>query len=463
MANPAAGVNSLVTTNAAEGFDYFDKSVIFHLSINANGINFSSAENAAGANLGKVTVTDTLPNGWEFAEIIPGADYLIFEGSANGNSGSVRATDTTPDTVPELTADFSGRTATFTFDPLAKPYVILIKAKPNADTLAKYFNDNKTTTETNSLSLQAENWTPGVSVFRDVSIKSEILQKGYEIPQAGELRWTVDYKPYDLPLPGNKLEDTLPLGIDLRTNSSGVLLLGGNITAHQLILDAKGDYTLGVEVTLKIGENISYDNKNRVLTFHIPDSKQAYRFSYLTDITGDPGTVSNKVLLFGEGSQQVEANKPYVISAADGEASLKKNGSINITKIDGTGKGLADAEFTIFALDGQTVIKRGVTGSEGTLKLKVIPDGDYVLKETVAPTGYTLESASHTLSVKTESGKVTTSIDSKTGSDSNMLQVKNFKSGTVGSLMIRRTLVPIPTIIQRVFRSAPSKVGIRFT
>ena len=439
ITDPAAGVNE-ITKNLNEGFDYLDKSVIFRLSINGDGIDLSGAENAAGEQLGEATVTDTLPEGWEFTEIIAGSDYLIFEGTGNSN-GVVSANDTVPDTVTGLNAVFSGRTATFTFNPLDKPYVILVKAKPTSGTAEKYFNANQTTTERNTLSLTADKWTAGVTSFQDVTIRSQLLEKSIEAPKAGELRWTVEYKPYDLAQPGTKLEDTLPVGIDLRTDSSGALLLSDdNITVHEMTLNVDGSYTLGAEVELKAGENISYDNKTRVLSFNIPDNEKAYSLSYITDITGEPGEVSNQVSLFGNSGSQETTAWPYVILAADGWASLQRNGWFEITKIDEARNPLAGAEFTLFAMDGETIIRTGTTGSDGTVRFKVIPDGEYILRETAAPGGYTPEDISHSVSVTTEGGTVTTSINGKTGADSNKRTIQNFVQDTVGNLTISKVV-----------------------
>lgn len=441
MSDPAAGVNNK-TTNADEGFDYVDKSVIFRLSVNADGMDLSNRTNALGQSLGTATVTDTLPDGWVFTEIAPGKDYLIFAGNTGSNK-SVTASSTTPlDTVAGLSADFTtAGIANFTFSDLDAPYVILVKAKPTSEAAAGYFNANKITTVRNNLALSTENWTPGVASFQDVTITSKLLEKSLTTPTAGELRWTVDYKPYDLPQTGTKLEDTLPAGIDLRTDSDGTLPLSdGNITVLEMSLNADGSYTTGDEVTLKIGENLFYDNATRILSFLIPDSAKAYRFSYLTDVTGEPGTVSNKVSLYGNSAAQEETTRPYVITAADGEATLQRNGWIVITKIDGTGSPLAGAEFTLFAADGTTVIRKNVTGSDGTVKFKVIPDGEYVLRETAAPAGYILDSRTHSLTVTTTDSMVLASIDGKTGTGANAITIQNYREGTVGNLAISKTV-----------------------
>jgi pilin isopeptide linkage protein/uncharacterized repeat protein (TIGR01451 family) len=437
--NPAAGVNSWLTSDASLGFDYQEKSAIFRLSINADGIDVTNAINAAGQALGVATVTDTLPEGWEFVEIIDGSNYLAFEGTGQSN-GNVVANDTTPDTVTGLTADFSGRIATFTFDSLDSPYVILVKAKPTDETNAAYFSVNQTITERNDVSLKTENWSTGVSSYQNVGITSRILDKTTTQPTAGELLWTVEYKPYDLAQTGYKLEDQLPIGIDLRMDSSGQLILDGNISANEMTLNANGSYTLGGLVTLELGVNIIYNNATRVLSFIFPDNTKAYRFSYLTDITGEPGTITNQVSLLGSSTNQEDTSKPYTISASDGSASLLKNGWISITKNDDSGTPLAGAEFTLFAIDGTTVIKQGITGADGTLKLKVIPDGEYILRETMAPEGFALEGVDHSLVVTTSGSTVTSSLDEQTGVSANEITVQNFSEGTVGNLRVTKTV-----------------------
>lgn len=437
MTNPAAGVNIHKTTSASQGFDYKEKAVIFRLSVNADGTNLSEMVNASGQTLGKATVTDTLPEGWEFQEITNGSMFLIFEGTGNSDK-TVEASDTIPDNV-SLSAIVSGGAATFTFDPLDKAYVILVKAGPTEETAEGYFNANKTTPVRNNLSLHTENWTPGVTTYQDVSITSQLLSKELISPVAGTLQWTVDYKPYEVTQPGIRIEDTLPFGIDLRTDSSGALLLtGGNIQVHEMTLNADGSYTVAREVPLILDDNVSYDNAKRLLSFQIPDSSKAYRFRYVTDITGTPGTITNQVSLYGESAKQEGTSKPYGITAADGEATLQRNGWIQLEKKDGEGAPLAGAEFTLLSTDGQTIIRKGVTGADGTLKLKVIPDGSYILRETKAPDGYTREARDYSVTVTTTGTTVVSSINGKTGSGSNVLSVTNYREGTAGNLTISK-------------------------
>ncbi|NCB41615.1 MAG: hypothetical protein EOM59_03240 [Clostridia bacterium] len=443
ISDPQTGVNNL-TTSLTSGFDYQEKSAIFRLNINADGLDLTNTTNAAGETLGTVTLTDTLPDGWEFIDIISGSGikYLIFEGTRSGST--VLATDTTPDTVMGFDAIFNTTTAAFTFTSLNQPYVILVKARPTSDTAAQYFSINQPLlTKRNNVTLKTANWTTGVSTYQDVTITSQVLSKTTTRPTAGELLWTIDYKPYDLSQPGDRLEDTIPIGIDLRMDASGNLLLGENITVNEMTLNADGSYTTGPAITLVLDTNVSYDNSTRVLSFIIPDSSTAYRFNYLTDITGEPGTVTNNVSLIGGSTEQEDTSKPYLILSQDGSASLLRNGWIEITKTNASGTPLAGAEFTLYAMDGSTVIREGITNALGVLTLKVIPNGEYILRETVAPSPYALEGVDHSVVVTTVGTTVTSSIDGKTGTNPNKITIKNFTAGTVGNLTISKRVAGV--------------------
>ena len=438
ISDPAGSVNTQLTTNITEAFDYIDKTAIFRLSINANGIDIPNSIKADGTTLGTVTIKDTLPEGWEFVEIISDQDYLLFEGNQNNSSSVVSATDTTPDSVSGMTYEINGREISFTFTSLDRPYVILVKAKVSDATVGSYFNENKTTTVRNTLGMLATNWTPGISTFRDISIQSSILEKRLDIIEQGVLRWTVDYKPYDVEQIGNRIDDVLPIGLDVRTNSAGLLIIENNIAAYEMNLNANGSYSVADQISLVEGSNVFYNSETRTLSFLIADNSKGYRFTYITDVTGNPGTVSNTVSLIGNNNDQEQTATLYMISASDGEASLLRNGWISIRKTDANSTLLAGAQFTLFALDMTTIIRTAVTNSDGNIRMMVLPDGQYYLKETVAPAGYILDERIHTVSISTVGDTVVSSVNGKTGPGANSLTVINYLQGTVGQLRISK-------------------------
>ncbi len=145
-AAPLDGANAnSVTTDLAEGFNYVDKSVVFRLNVNVNGMNFSNATDENGVKPGRVTITDTLPAGWQFAEVTPGKTYALLQGIGVTPTGNILVGSPPFEASPaDFTAVLAGGTATFTFDNLAVRYVILLRAKPTDAEALILFNGNKT-------------------------------------------------------------------------------------------------------------------------------------------------------------------------------------------------------------------------------------------------------------------------------------------------------------------------------
>lgn len=437
ISNPASGVNNSKTRDVKLGFDYVEKAAIFRISLNANALNLSNrqifdASTSDFTTLGKITVKDTLPQGWVFDKI-DGKDFLVFEGNENKSGIDTFAKDTTPDDVAGLNVSLQGEVATFTFDNLDKPYVILVKAKPAEEKQKEYFSKNGNTTAENKVDISAENSKAKASYAQVVEIESQVISKDNIFENAGNsVTWTVDYKPSNVNIRGQKITDKLSHGIDLRTDNKGQLLLEESGTKHftikELALQADGTYTEGADVPVVIGQNVSYDLASRTLTLTIADSQKAYRFRYLTDITGSPNEeASNSVTLSGALSQPAATKRTFTITEAQASATLTRSGWVKIVKVDGaTNAKLPNAEFSILLADG-TVFRTGKTQADGTLFLKALPAGEYQLKETAAPSGFELDATVYSVLVeKNTSGRVITTVNGAT----NILTVENFKNDT---------------------------------
>lgn len=430
------------TTNTSKGFNYIDKSVIYRLVVNANNISdvTNDITTIDGQTLGNVTVSDTLPDGWEFVEIESGKDFIFYEDS--NVDGSITKDDTP---ISDTTAIFestsiTGKEADFVFKSLTKTYVILLKAKPLQTTIDDYFSDNQTKTVKNNVTLSAKNFSAGTSASQKVKITSEILSKA--VPSSatdGVLIWEVEYKPYDIEHEGTKIEDTLPIGIDLRINSNGELdLTDDNIKVIELSLNSDGSYSDVSDIPLILNTNIFYNNSSRKLTYIIPESQKAYRLEYKTDVTGEPGkTLSNSVKLIDGIEIDNPVVKSYSVASADALATMQRSGWIKITKQDGSSNVLSGAEFTVYTADEKTIIRAGTTNTDGTLYLRGLPVGEYVLKETAAPSEYSISTTTYSVTVASD---FKTSIDGKTGDNSNEIIIKNYKTGSVGDLKITKVL-----------------------
>ncbi|QNM04462.1 MSCRAMM family protein [Qiania dongpingensis] len=455
-AEAVAAVNS-PASGKKSCFDYVDKSVIYRLYVNADELKDVTNDITAidGKAVGNYKLQDTLPQGWEFKKI-KGEDYfLVYEGTGNG--GKVNASSLVSDgqelqSVLDVTGpvqssdDSSGEIMTFEFKSLKKAYVILVKAGPNEETAKGYFSKNGDTAAVNQVKLvDNENITAPTEASADVKIKSSAISKSIkEEFEADEyLKWRIEYTPYDLTYQNVYIKDELPLGLDLRIDSKGNLLIeeGGNINIRiaEMSLRSDGTYEEGNDIPLPDADVLTYDNNSRALTFLPPDAGKAYCLEYVTDITGEGGmNVNNTVLLYLNDITAESTGQKYPISDVAYGALFRRAGWFKINKTDGdTGDFIKGAKFTLYSPEG-TVIREAVTNEKGVLYLKALPDGDYILRETGTPAGYASSAKEYAVHVEKDgTGVPHTSID---GEDTEDISIQNFKEGTVGSLLITKAV-----------------------
>ena len=411
------------TVSAANGFHYGHKEVIFRFNINAAGLDFENIETTLPGGFGAVTVTDTLPQGWEFVPFENGEDFLLYNGGAfqtgsgRPSTGSLVATGSAIDLDVNddiVSATFNRltnpQTAAFTFNELKSPYVLLIKARPTDDTLDSYLLENQASTETNTLNLKSANWTPGKTVTQNVIVDGTILHKTVYVDSTmGVARWTIEYTPQDRPIDIG-LEDTLRLGLDLRTDSSGNLIWvdengDRNIMVTQLVADGAGNYTDDHVLSQEDHETyVTYDPETRILSFMFPDNTKGYRLVYLTDITGTPGYISNEVRLISEEVGGVTDSDGFLVLDSHGAATMSRSAFMIIRKTTSDGVTLLrDAQFTLYFTDedgNRTAIKAiKTTDDDGLVTFYGLAAGTYVLIETISPDGYQENTAEYEVTV----------------------------------------------------------------
>lgn len=447
--------NSAPANNEA-GFDYIDKSVIYRIYVNANGIADVTNDVTAveGETLGNYKVQDVLPKGWKFQKINGSEDFLLYEGTGNGSkvTASALVPKEEAETLINITGpaeagdNKSGESMSFDFRALNKSYVILVKAGPDTDTAKDYFSHMGETTVSNKVNvIDNSNITSDVKASVDTKIKSEVLRKTIEekVEDQEYLRWQVDYRPYGITYPDAYMEDKLPLGLDLRLDSKGALVIedeyGINLSICELMLKSDGTCVEGEELTLPDKDVLSYDNETRKLKFMPPDSSKSYRIRYLTDITGEGGlTINNEVVLNIGSEVTSDIGQDYTISNMSYGALLQRSGWFEIEKTDGeTGIFVKDAKFVLCSLDG-VVIREGITNAAGELYMKALPMGDFILKEAEAPGGYAKTDKVFKIHVEKDGdGIPKTSID---GDVEAKLAIQNFKEGSVGNISISKTV-----------------------
>lgn len=443
-ANPEVDKNQR-TTDRNLGFNYEDKSVVFRLFVNQNGVNATSGITTIdGRTLGNITVEDVLPAGWEFVDIEDGVKFYLFNASGTPNSMTVGERVTSFSDF--LVSDFgtTGR-ATFTFSTLDQPYVIFVKARPTEDTLDVYFNDNKTTTVTNTMRLTSGEHSTSVNNTQQVTITSSIVDKTLNKLENGIVKWTVSYRPYDIfqnvqVLDQYKLIDTLPEGLEVFTDAQGKLdFTDGNFVVTELELTPSGYVASGPTLSLEqLQSAIIYDPVTRKLIFEILDKEKAYQFEYKTMITANSGSLTNTVVLEGVGLTNVNTSRTYSVASSDASATMTRNGWVEIEKQNQDRVKLSDSQFTVFTADKSVAIRVGTTNTQGIVVIRGLPIGDYILQETKAPSGYVVSDRQYQVSVRNEAGTIVTRIDGQSGSNANKLLVTNYQVGTSGNLTVSK-------------------------
>ena len=436
-------------------YDYIDNAVYFRIHVNANNLKDATNDvtQVDGETVGDFTILDELPENWAFKKIDGDKDYLLYTATATGSGGKVNATGLVTDDSGIIDAGAFSVTApsgsdggrmSWTFTSLTQPYMLLVKAGPITDNenqvIKGYFDNNTDTNLTNKVTMSTAS-TSNVNATTTVKIESDILQKRMDTSKANSdayLTWEVEYNPYDLEGNGaTRLEDILPEGIDLRTDATGDLIYTGNIILREMTMGIDGQLTVGAAVT-PVEDYVTYDRDSRTMTLNFPDSSTPYLLTYITDITGEIGlSLSNVVELYINDETVSAGNNAYVVSDSAHSASLTRAGYVKINKTKNNGGDLEGAEFTLFAADGTTPIRKAVTNDDGIAYLTFIPEGSYILKETSAAAGYQLLDETFEVLVGVVGSNFVTIID---GDETNDLNVINYQEGNFGSLIIEKTV-----------------------
>ena len=430
-------------------FNYDDKSIMFRIHINNNSTNLE--------HLGAFIVEDLFPSGWEIKNVND-QPFLLYEGV----KGSEKLVNATRYVSSDEYKDFlkfemleSENKAQFTFDKITRPYVIAVKIGPKNENVLDWFSKNKTYSGKNTAYIYNDIVGVKYNDWEDFSFKSEILNKKVDIStkDKGYLTWNIEYKPYNINRDNIKLKDTLPYGLDLiKDNKTGDIVFGGEkgILLKELVLQEEtGNYIDGNFVS-NIEQFIIYNDDTRTLELNFPQNSKGYRLTYRTEITGNPGTIRNHVVLEGLGQELESQQQPYEILQSDVDASLKRGARFGVEINDQDNNPIKQENVEISLLVGDDkVLKQIVTDKDGKANFRAVPEGSYTLKVTSdPPIGFIQNNEEMQLEViQDKDGKFNIIADNEpVGEDT--IDFIHYNKNSVGNLKVSKTVIEDTNKIQ---------------
>ena len=387
------------------------------------------------------------------------------------------------------------------FERIDGPYVILMKAEltdqsPNY----KYYNQRKDYDNEVSLSLEGSTLKP--FKYKNMTyVDLRFLQKsashakdsknqngGNNFYLEEPVVWTIDYMPNKKFVDDGKkvkIIDTMDASTSLpyrnkialrKENGTDKLIFEGS--NYKIVKGSfkryedqdRIDFIEEEEITEGLDKIFTYDTDSKSLIINIPDKKSGYRISYITDFTDkmEKGkSVGNKIDLY-EGNEKLTGHygvggianvySDSYMTAYGVLYDLPYN-RLSITKVNAQGVKLSGAVFKLKKLgeggNPDTVIGTDATDINGQTKFNIQDDGDYILTEETAPTGYFKENLSYKIRVKRlEVGFQTTLVGDYEGFaslESNNLKVINYPE-TYETLNIIKTNVKGEKLQNVVFR-----------
>ncbi len=205
-------------------------------------------------------------------------------------------------------------------------------------------------------------------------------------------------------------ETAAPSGYKADTNKVYKITIAkdGSITGDKRIENEANSITL---------EKVNKDNNGlEGAKFEVRDKDDKVISTVISDKEGKitiNGLAAGKYTL-----KEIKAPKGYIKSDKNFSIEVLEDGTVTgdvkitnedtfvkITKVNEDKEKLADAEFDIKDNDGKFIAK-AKTSSEGTITIRRLPIGKYILKETKAPKGYLLSDKEFRFEIA-EDGKVT--------------------------------------------------------
>lgn len=216
-----------------------------------------------------------------------------------------------------------------------------------------------------------------------------------------------NYKSYTF-----KITDTLSAG--LTNNNNATVKVGGSTVAAgtdtytltyngqemtvnfaDKFIKANGNKSVEVDYTAKVNSSatVNFDKNTNTATLtytHNPQgetgSKESKTYHYTFDLDGNVN-----------GSQTANNRKTHEVIKVNEKGEVESQTFESSTSETTVTNALAGAEFTLYKEDGTTAVQTKTTTANGYMNFTGLDAGTYKLKETKAPSGYTVNNTEHTV------------------------------------------------------------------
>lgn len=397
----------LAKDNKKIAYSKKDKSLVYRLSVNAANITDVHGD------LGDITFTDDLPEGFELVKITGDKDYLLYKGRPATGIERFDATvlaEGEPIDSTEARLTFKKDVANkleFKFNKLSSPYVLLFKLRIKDSEFGKFLNKKSDVVNTVSVSPEKKSFDgnqqkEATSTAKCIAeVDEEFLGKtadalSEKFAEKGYIKWNIVYTPYkaydtDVKV---KLQDELNDAIMIRRekDSNTLVFQGDNFRIFEGRLD-NGNFIEEYEITENKDKIFEYDKDTKKFTINLPDARETYKISYLTDFNKEISVnevITNKVSLFENGVER-ELNKPVGKYTAKIGSSGRVWGFNKLTVIKKNKNGdklLSGAKFELKKKEGTGTPSEKTTGTDGKAEFPHVSEGEYVLSETQPPANY---------------------------------------------------------------------------
>ncbi|SHL05807.1 Uncharacterized surface anchored protein [Anaerocolumna jejuensis DSM 15929] len=343
--------------------------------------------------LNNFTVTD---NGWDNGQLKLKADSIkIYNLTISGNGKATPGSEVIDLSSAgiKITKDDDG--FVIKFGSVTSPYRITYTTELLNQSQAEYMNTATVTGTRDSSETPVSDTMTKKVTFPNNQQNTFLKKTGKQRDTKPYIDWTIQFNTSLSLIKDAVLTDTL---------SAGHNYVYGSIRVEKL--GTGGGYTevFPGDTTYKL--NITEDPVTRVQSFHLEfmgEIKNEYRITYATkilDSVANGASLGNKVEFSGNGITTTNDNEeksiPVQKISSSGSASGEK-GEFTITKVDTAdiNKKLQGAKFQLLKKGTNEIVYDSLlTGDDGTVTVLInrggITNGEYYLKEIVAPDGYQL-------------------------------------------------------------------------